>query len=234
MTCWIRCLLTAAVVAMLLACGNGPEQYVLPDQVMAFETLYKDNCAGCHGQTGRHGAARPLNDSLYLALIGKDRLRYVIANGVHGTTMPPFAQGQGGPLTDTQISVLADEMEKKWTLPQEFAAAAMPAYEGALGNATAGAVTFRQYCIGCHGADGTGLSGHRGGSVVDPSYLALVSDQYLRTTVIAGRSDEAIPNWRNYVPAREMNSQEVSDVVAWLAAHRASPDNRTKGGLNRP
>ena len=98
---------------------------------MTFGTLYKDNCAGCHGQNGRHGAARPLNDGLYLALIGEDRLRHVIANGVPGTTMPPFAQDQGGTLTDRQISVLADEMEKKWALPQEFDAAAMPAYEGA-------------------------------------------------------------------------------------------------------
>jgi mono/diheme cytochrome c family protein len=231
---WIRCLSLAATMTMLVACGNGPEQYVLPDQVVTFGTLYKDNCAGCHGQNGRHGAARPLNDGLYLALIGEDRLRHVIANGVPGTTMPPFAQDQGGILTDRQISVLADEMEKKWALPQEFDAAAMPAYEGPLGNAAAGAVTFRQYCAGCHGPDGTGVSGHKGGSAVDPAYLALVSDQYLRTTVIAGRSDEAIPNWRTYIPGNEMNPQEVSDIVAWLAAQRTSPDNRKTGGSNLP
>ncbi len=216
----IRPLSAIGAMMMLFACGNGPEQYKLPDQVLTFGTLYQDNCAGCHGQSGRYGAARPLNDGLYLALIGKERLRKVIANGVPHTTMPPFAQEQGGTLTDRQIGVLADEMEKKWALPQEFNAAAMPAYDGMLGNATAGAVTFRQYCAGCHGPDGTGASGRRGGSAVDPAYLALVSDQYLRTTVIAGRSDEAIPNWRTYVPGHEMNPQEVSDVVAWLAAHR--------------
>jgi len=234
MICRIRCLSLAATMTMLVACGNGPEQYVLPDQVVTFGTLYKDNCAGCHGQNGRHGAARPLNDGLYLALIGEDRLRHVIANGVPGTTMPPFAQDQGGILTDRQISVLADEMEKKWALPQEFPATTMPAYDGSLGNATAGAVAFRQYCAGCHGPDGTGVSGRRGGSAVDPAYLALVSDQYLRTTVIAGRSDEGIPNWRTYVPSREMNPQELSDIVAWLAAHRTSPDDKTKGGSNLP
>ena len=228
----IRCLTLTAALTMLVACGNRPEQYMLPDQVMTFGALYKDNCAGCHGQNGRYGAARPLNDGLYLALIGKERLRHVIANGVPGTTMPPFAQDEGGTLTDRQISVLAGEMEKKWALPQEFDAAAMPAYDGTLGNATTGAVTFRQYCAGCHGPDGTGVPGHRGASAVDPAYLALVSDQYLRTTVIAGRSDEAIPNWRTYVPGHEMNPQEVSDVVAWLAAHRTSPDNKTKGGSN--
>jgi mono/diheme cytochrome c family protein len=231
---WIRSLSVTAAMTVLVGCGNRSEHYELPDQVTNFGTLYKDNCAGCHGQNGRYGAARPLNDGLYLALIGKERLRKVIASGVPGTTMPPFAQDQGGTLTDQQITVLADEMEKRWVQPQEFDAAAMPAYEGALGNAVAGAVTFRQYCAGCHGPDGTGVSGRRGGSTVDPAYLALVSDQYLRTTVIAGRSDEAIPNWRTYVPGHAMNPQEVSDIVAWLAAHRKSPDNGTKGGSNIP
>src|ERR1700722_17652971 len=107
-------------MTMLAACGNRPEQYMLPDQVMTFGALYKDNCAGCHGQKGRYGAARPLNDGLYLALIGKERLRHVIAAGVPGTTMPPFAQHQGGTLTDQQITVLADEMEKRWALPRQF------------------------------------------------------------------------------------------------------------------
>jgi mono/diheme cytochrome c family protein len=234
MICCFRYLSISAATIMLVACGNSPEQYVLPDKVTDFATLYKGNCAGCHGQNGRHGAARPLNDGLYLALIGKERLRNVIAKGVPGTTMAPFAQDRGGTLTDQQITVLADEMEKKWARPQEFDAAAMPAYDGTPGNATAGAVTFRQYCTGCHGTDGTGVAGRRGGSAVDPAYLALVSDQYLRTTVIAGRSDEAIPNWRTYVPDQEMKPQEVSDVVAWLAAHRINPGNRTKGGSDIP
>jgi cytochrome c oxidase cbb3-type subunit 3 len=233
----IRCfryLSVSVAMIVLVACENRPEQYVLPDKVMDLATLYKNNCAGCHGENGQRGAARPLNDGLYLALIGKERLRNVIANGAPGTTMTPFAQDQGGTLTDQQITTLADEMEKRWARPLQFDAAAMPPYTATLGDATAGAVAFRQYCASCHGPDGTGIAGRRGGSVVDPAYLELVSDQSLRTTVIAGRSDEAIPNWRTYVPGQAMKPQEVSDVVAWLAAHRTSPGNRTKGGSNIP
>jgi len=47
-----------------------------------------------------------------------------------------------------------------------------------------------------------------------------VSDQGLRTTVIAGRADLGAPDWRGNVPGRPMSSDEVSDVVAWLAARR--------------
>jgi hypothetical protein len=55
---------------------------------------------------------------------------------------------------------------------------------------------------------------------VDGSYLSLVSDQGLRTTVIAGRPDLGAPDWRGNVPGHPMSPGEVSDVVAWLAAKR--------------
>jgi mono/diheme cytochrome c family protein len=209
----------SAAMVLLVGCGHPPEQYVLPDQVMDFTTLYQANCAACHGQNGRYGAARPLNDGLYLALIGKQRLRAVIANGVVDTTMPPFAQDAGGTLTEQQISVLADQMVARWKR-QEFASAVLPAYESSTGDAKRGQAVFETYCSSCHGANGKGIAGRKGGSAVDPAYLALVSDQHLRTTVIAGRSDEDIPNWRSYVPGQEMKPQEISDVVAWLAGHR--------------
>ena len=60
----------------------------------------------------------------------------------------------------------------------------------------------------------------RASSIVDGSYLALVSDQNLRTTVIAGRPEMGAPDWRGDVPGKPMSPEDVSDVVAWLAAQR--------------
>jgi hypothetical protein len=56
--------------------------------------------------------------------------------------------------------------------------------------------------------------------VVDPAYLALVSDQALRSAVIAGRPDLGMPDYRTAAPERPMSAQEIADVVAWLAAQR--------------
>ncbi|HEX4229301.1 MAG TPA: c-type cytochrome [Bryobacteraceae bacterium] len=233
-------LLSTAIV--LVGCGSHAgqkqEEYVLPDQVKDFKTLYGANCAGCHGQNGRYGAARPLNDSLYLALIGKGRLREVIAKGIPNTTMAPFAQDAGGTLTDQQIRILADQIMARWS--SQSSTAALPPYSAQdaeadglePGNAKRGEEAFRRYCASCHGVDGTGRLGTPGGSAVDPAYLALVSNQSLRTTVIDGRSDEGIPDWRDYIHKQPMKPQEISDVVAWLAAQRKLQTYAAKGEMN--
>jgi len=57
------------------------------------------------------------------------------------------------------------------------------------------------------------------GSIVDGSYLALISDQGLRSIMIAGRPDEGMPDWRTD-GAQPMTDQQITDIVAWLATKR--------------
>ena len=71
---------------------------------------------------------------------------------------------------------------------------------------------YAEACASCHGADG---KGDKGGSVVDAAYLALVSDQALRTAVIAGRTDLGMPDWRSDIPGQPLTAQQIADVVAW-------------------
>src|SRR5258706_5395231 len=119
MTCCRVCLLIAFAF-VLLGCGSRTEQYILPDQVTEFDALYESNCVGCHGRDGRLGAARPLNDPVFLAVIGMQMLRDVIANGVPRTAMPAFALNVGGTLTEQQITVVADQIKARWSGPTDF------------------------------------------------------------------------------------------------------------------
>jgi mono/diheme cytochrome c family protein len=205
---------------------------VATSEVMAFDLLYRTNCAGCHGADGRVGAARPLNDPLYLALVPPDRLRSIINKGVPGTSMPAFGTGAGGDLTDAQIDVLAHGMLDRWgRRPGAANGVMLPAYE-AQGAGTGpaeqahGAAVYDLACARCHGAEGRG--GPTGGAIADPSYLALVSDQSLRTTVIAGRSDLGCPDWRSNLPSRPLTSEEIADVVAWLGSRRQAVPGRVE------
>jgi len=195
-----------------------------PTEIMTFAPLYARNCAGCHGQTGRLGAARPLNDPVYLAMVSPERMRQVIATGIPRTAQPAFALSAGGPLTDQQIDVLVRGIKDRWQRPEVVADyqvptyAASPAEPGNAASVVRGRAVFAAACAGCHGQDGRG--GPKGGAVADPSYLALVSDQHLRTTVIAGRSDLEMPDWRLGGVAAPLTPQQISDVVAWLVAQR--------------
>ncbi len=150
--------LLANLAIVLLGCGHRAEQFILPDQVTDFSALYGGNCAGCHGRDGKRGAARPLNDPLYLALIGKDKLRDVIEKGVPRTAMPAFALNAGGTLTDQQITILADQIEARWARPQEFVRVALPPYSAGPGDQKRGGAVFGNYCSRCHGDNGKGGS----------------------------------------------------------------------------
>lgn len=212
--------------ALLAGCESLPgrptesDRPIRPSQVKDFAQLYAQNCAGCHGAGGTLGAALPLDHPVYLALVDDASLRQVIARGVPGTAMPMFASSEGGFLTDEQIDILISAMRQRWGRPGVLAGAVPPPHTStAPGDARRGADVYAASCQPCHGADGT--SGPKAGSIVDGAYLALVSDQALRTLIIAGRPDLGHPDWRTY-PQGPLTAEQVSDVVAWLVAKRSN------------
>ncbi len=203
---------------------------VRPDRVKSFAVLYAENCAGCHGIEGKGGAgAIGLADPVYLAIADDAVLRRATASGVAGTPMPAFAQSAGGMLTDEQVSILVSGM-RGWTRAGALGGTVAPPYAAAGGDPARGAAVYAKFCASCHGAAGAG--GPKAGSIVDGSFLGLVSDQGLRTTVIAGRPDIGQPDWRNDVPGQAMTAGEVSDVVAWLASRRPASPGQPYPGRN--
>ena len=225
------CLLTALCAMLVSGCGSPHGQpakeseTLAPNEVSEFGTLYGQNCAGCHGTEGRGGAAIALANPVYLAIADDASLRKVIAQGVPGTAMPAFAQSAGGMLTSVQIDVLTKEIRSRWSQRGILDATSAPPYTPKLtGDAQRGEAAYKTYCASCHGPSGSG--GAKGSSITDDSFLALVSDQGLRTIVIAGRPELGAPDWRGNIPGKPMTDREVSDVVAWLVSHRSQIPGR--------
>lgn len=233
----LRAASATAVTALLFglaACGPYPghnaAQAVVqrPEDNLDFASLYKQNCAACHGESGRNGAAIALANPVYIAL-AKDQLRGIIANGVPNHLMPAFAQSSGGMLTDAQVDALANGIVRQWGDPHALPGTALPPYAATLtGNADNGQRAFAIFCARCHGANGEGGaidvgSGSKAkiGSIVDPSYLALVSDQYLRSVTIAGRPDQGMSDWRTDA-TQPMTDQQITDIVAWIKSKRVA------------
>jgi mono/diheme cytochrome c family protein len=80
-----------------------------------------------------------------------------------------------------------------------------------------GAAVFAASCASCHGNGG---EGGKAGPVVSPAYLGQVSNQYLRTIVIAGRPDLGCPDFANRTPGKPMADADIADVTAWLVSNR--------------
>jgi mono/diheme cytochrome c family protein len=215
--------------------GFRPET-MRPDQIHDFAVLYKSNCSACHGNSGLNGAALPLNNPVYLAWAGHDRLSVIVSNGVPHRLMPAFGPGGGGLLTDQQVEDIVNGMISHWGKPGVLNGANAPGYTSASkGDAEQGRAAFQTYCARCHRADGEGVSPGNSaatrsavasktnsavGSIVDPTYLSLISSQGLRDVIVSGLPGEDMPDWRGDVSGKPMTDKEVTDVVAWLVSHR--------------
>ena len=232
------CVLFAVAGAMFLAgCSTSPgkpaagSETIAPSEVLDFGTLYAQNCAGCHGAEGRGGAAIALGDPVYLAIVDDAAIRKIVATGVRGTSMAAFAQSAGGMLTDKQIDVIASGIRTSWSRRGILEAANPPSYAAkSAGDTVRGEAAYKTYCESCHGPGGHG--GPKGSAITDDSFLALVSDQGLRTVVITGRPELGAPDWRGNAPGKPMSDQEVTDVVAWLASQRVQNPGRPYSASN--
>jgi mono/diheme cytochrome c family protein len=180
-----------------------------------FKGLFAHNCSGCHGEDGKNGPGRILHDALYLAVVPKEEIRNVIMHGRPGTSMPAWSRAKGGALSDGQINVLVEGIKSNWSKPAPPANPPLPPYSAPVesGDVNRGKLLFAQYCVLCHRP---GVIG----PVTDGTYLSLVTDQNIRTSVIVGRPDLGMPSYRNLKLGRAMSDQDISDVVTYLASLR--------------
>src|ERR1043165_6855938 len=90
-------LVVVVALSLLMSCNvrlpgkpTEAERWRAPEDVSDFNELYSTSCAVCHGIGCKLGAARPLNDPVYLSFVPDDALRKVVSKGSAGTNMPAF------------------------------------------------------------------------------------------------------------------------------------------------
>lgn len=181
-----------------------------------FDKLFAQNCRGCHGDGKTVGAAIDLSDPTLLAILTPDELKTLITNGVPKTAMPAFSVPNGGNLTDAQIQILVDGIQG-WKNVETAPKGPLPAYSAPLGDATRGAEIYKTYSASI--LEKTPAIG-KDGFLTNPAFLGMVTDQYLRLLVIAGRPELGIPSYQTAISGQPMSDQDIADVVAWLATQR--------------
>lgn len=239
------CLLALSLGCDLTGLPGRPDpksRPVSPDQLVSFQPLYRQNCAGCHGMGGELGPAPPLNDPLFLAIASDTELAKVVTHGRAGTLMPGFSHEVGGPLTDEQVQVLVRGIRTEWGRAAG-PSGPLPTYE--VGEVTSplsadhrkqAESLFARVCANCHGDQGRGLEldGRIDNAINVPAFLALMSDQALRRIIITGRSDLGMPNFAESKGRgrafQRLSKEEIQELVSlladWRRAGSSSPDER--------
>lgn len=211
-----------ALAALLAGCDRAPgaakiDEYTPPDRVTDFHQLYATNCQACHGANGQGGPAMDLGNPEYQALVDDATLKKWISGGMPGTEMPAFAQSAGGMLTGQQVDAIVAGMRREW--PKANAPNGMPPYAqpDAGGNAAHGQQVYQTRCSSCHQTK-------EREQPTSPVYLSLVSDQALRTIIVAGRPDIHQPDWQHDTPngsaGAPLAAQDVTDLVTYLHSLR--------------
>jgi cytochrome c oxidase cbb3-type subunit III len=218
----VRLIAIACVAAALFcaACNDAGEGMaamrvpVRPEDVVDFWTLYSQNCSACHGENGQNGPALDLANQVYQAIVDDASLKKWITNGMPGTEMPAFGESAGGFLTENQVDALVAGMRANWTKGGATGATPPPYIANLRGDEKSGEQVYKEACVSCHQKSGERIS--------NASYLALVSDQSLRTITIAGRPDLGQPDWEQDRPGYPLTNEDVTNVVAYLASLRSA------------
>lgn len=94
-----------------LPAPNPPTQVIPPvpevdgDPNAGF-VVYSENCQACHGPSGEGRIGAQLQEAFAAIEPGAFAIT-TISRGIEGSLMPPFAQDNGGPLSDQQIDDVA-------------------------------------------------------------------------------------------------------------------------------
>jgi cytochrome c oxidase cbb3-type subunit III len=119
------------------------------------------------------------------------------------------------------VDALVSGMRKQWLKPNAFEGATAPPFAQPAGSdakaqsadVKQGQQLYQAHCESCH-------TGHARQELTGPIYLALVSDQALRSIIIAGRPDIGQPDWRH--DNGPLSAQDVTNIVAYLGSLRTN------------
>ena len=130
---------------------------------MDFATLYKQNCAGCHGENGKNGVAISLAESCLSRDSGRSHAasRHSRRRGRH-TRCPLSTNPREALLTDQQIDSLVQRNPfscgaARTSLPPRMRRPMAQVRR----RSTQGQKAFSEFCARCHGADGSGSKRRR-------------------------------------------------------------------------
>jgi cytochrome c oxidase cbb3-type subunit 3 len=154
------------------------------------QSIFGDNCAGCHGQGGTGGKGYPnLRDDIWLWGGSLEDIQHTITVGVRSgqddartSQMPAFGRDQM--LKSDQVDDLTEYVVALSHRPADAAAVARAA------------PVFAQQCAACHGPMGTGNQAMGAPNLTDSDWLYGSDRGSIRSQIWNGRGG-VMPSWRS-------------------------------------
>jgi mono/diheme cytochrome c family protein len=208
-------LILALVLLLILSAAAAAQE----GDVTRGSQIYDANCAVCHGSEGQGRVGVNLSQD-FPAIDPNAFLRSVIADGVSGTTMPPWSQEKGGPLTEQEIDDVVAFVDSLSGGRSAMAPTAtplpvtpVPTVPGATGDPGTGRVLFVENCAMCHGDEAQG----RVGSSLNKAFASFDPQQFVRATVAQGISGTAMPAW-SVNSGGPLSEEEIDHISAYIVS----------------
>ncbi len=214
-------------------------------------------CRGCHVVNGVGGSEGPdlsevgkksVEELLYPGNFRAERtfaswqVEHLLSPGevVEGSLMPDqgLTRAQAESLALYLLSLRRAEIPGEYWPPDRTRAERLGEREFG----TDGQTLYQVFCAACHGADGSGrahgvIFGQALPSLVNPDFLAVASDEFLRQVIETGRSGRRMPAWGGGEGG--LRNAEVQSLIGRLRSEEptaptydvvaAAPDDPTAG-----
>lgn len=180
--------------------------------------VYGKYCALCHGDNGEGYAAdnaNALGNQDFLVSVSDKFLWAGIAKGRPGTAMAAHARRYGGPLEDADIDSLV-ALIRSWQHEESITFTAEPI----IGDPVSGRIAYDQFCAGCHGDQGQGVTAV---SLNNPEFLTLASDEQIRIAILNGRRDTPMMAYHSL-----LSEDTIDDLVALIRSWKRDAPSRVE------
>lgn len=241
-------LVIVATLVVVYLFNEGHRREVASEQKIEESTergiaAYVSYCFECHGEEGKGGSGRqgiPLNtaqnqeEDTAIWEVREPELRLTIERG-RGSIMPAWAQSEGGPLNEEQVTDLINLIHTgKWDDVREAVLEAnhgeipppppLPTPEGgpnADPQVAAGQTLYQANCAGCHSVDGSVGAGpsweNMYGSTVtlEGGETVTADDAYITESI----HDPTAKIHQGFTPSMPPFTQLTDDDIAALIAY---------------
>jgi mono/diheme cytochrome c family protein len=185
------------------------------DTMALGHSLYRMNCATCHGNDGEGALGPSLNTNEFLSLVEDEYLFTAIVMGRPDTAMPSWRH-----LSADDVADLIHYL-RGWNGRQQRELESYTAH----GDWERGESIFTGVCAGCHGSHAEGGIGPQLGN---PVFLASVDDAQLKEWISNGKLGTPMPSFkRGNQGVVDLSDSQIEDVVTYLRRLEIEPNSVT-------